>query len=129
MFATIQYNVNGNSLSNKHAQLIHLFKLIDETLKVQLINGYGMSILITLDLSFALLADKMNLQPYVPLHPAFCIQQIEYKEISLKAEAKIAIQFKIDDRQNKTHHHHHHHHDHHEIEANGRLEILQVTYC
>jgi hypothetical protein len=51
----------------------------------------------------------------------------KYKEISLKAEAKIAIQFKIDDRQNKTHHHHHH--DHHEIEANGRLEILQVTYC
>ena len=124
MFTAIQFNVKGNSLSNKHAQLIHLFKLIDETLKVQLINGYGMSILITLDLSFALLADKMNLQAI----PAFVFNRMKkkYKEISLKAEAKIAIQFKIDDRQNKTHHHHH---DDHEIEANGRLEILQVTYC
>lgn len=73
MFTAIQFNVKGNSLSNKHAQLIHLFKLIDETLKVQLINGYGMSILITLDLSFALLADKMNLQAI----PAFVFSRMK----------------------------------------------------
>ena len=50
-----------------------------------------------------------------------------YREISFnRRSTNRAIQFKIDDRRDKTHHDDD---DDHEIEANGRLKILQVTYC